>query len=117
MALLDEVIRGIRSLGLTIKKRTATGAALAATCHGFGGTVTTESLSTAALTDSTYTITNNKVLAESIVDVQLGGGTNSAGSPVVLTVTPAAGSFVVAFRNAHATNALNGTLKINFVVH
>lgn len=117
MALLDEVIRGVRSLGLTVKKRTATGASLAATCHGFAGKVTTEALTTAGVTDIAYVITNNKVVADSIVDCTLEEGTNTDGSPVILNVTPAAGSFTVNIRNAHATAALNGTLKIAFVVH
>lgn len=114
---LDDTDPSAAADGLKLnKKGTATGAALAATLHKPAGTITTESLATAALTDISYVVTNNKVTASSIVLAQLSLGSNSAGSPVVLNVTPAAGSFTVVIRNAHASAALNGTLKINFAV-
>ena len=37
--------------------------------------------------------------------------------PAVTTVTPAAGSLVIIVQNIHASAALNGTIKIAFVVH
>lgn len=97
-------------------KSSATGAALAVTINSILGTITTEALVTAALTDFIYTVTNGAVTASSMVFVSLGQGTNTTGSPVVMAVTPAAGSFVIRIRNAHATVALNGTLVINYLV-
>jgi hypothetical protein len=50
------------------------------------------------------------------VFAQVGNGTNTQGDPVVGVVTPAAGSVTIRIRNAHATQALNGTLIIAFMV-
>lgn len=116
MARFDEISPAAQERGLQIKKRTATGASSAATCNAFAGSVTTESLSTAAGAESTYTITNNKVKADSVVLVSIGNGTNTTLGAAVVSVTPAAGSFVVTITNVHAASALNGTLEINFVV-
>ena len=43
-------------------------------------------------------------------------GTATTGMPVVTTVTPAAGSVAIVVQNVHASAALNGTLKISFMV-
>lgn len=96
-------------------KKTATGASGAATCNGFAGVVTTEALSDAAAAEGTYTITNNKVKSDSIVLVNVANGTNTR-RVTVADVTPANGSFVVAYSNLEASNALNGTLKFMFVI-
>lgn len=93
-----------------------TGSAGAATLNGVRGTVTTESLSTAAGATFTETITNSSIGAASQVYVTIGNGTNAAGQPALATVTPAAGSVVLKIQNIHASNALNGTLVISFLV-
>ncbi|UOF78686.1 hypothetical protein [Caudoviricetes sp.] len=116
MPRLDDYDPSAQQNGLQIKKRTATGASLAATCNGFAGSVTTESLTTAAGAEATYTITNNKVKADSVVLVSIGNGTNTTLGAAVVSVTPAAGSFVVTITNVHAVSALDGTLEINFLV-
>lgn len=95
---------------------TATGAANAATLNGQAGVVTTEALTTAALTDISYAIANNRVKAGDIVIPVLGNGTNSQGSPVILTTVVTNGTITLKIRNAHATQALNGTLTISFFV-
>lgn len=117
MALLDDFVRGIREFGLQVKKRTATGASGAVTLNANAGTVTTEALTTAAGASQSYVITDSRVLATSAVLVSVANGTNSAGAPNLTTVTPANGSFTLVVQNIHASAALNGTLKINFVVH
>lgn len=117
MARADQFLPALQRLGLTIKKRTATGASGAVTLNAYAGTITTESLSTAAGGTQSYVITNSKIKADSVVAITVGNGSNSAGSPVITTVTPANGSVTVVVQNIHASAALNGTLKLNFVVH
>jgi len=95
---------------------TATSTAAAATINQTAGVITTEALTTAALTDYTFTLTNSTISATSVVPFTVEFGTASAGDPVVGRSTAGAGSCVFVIRNAHATNALNGTIKIKFAV-
>lgn len=96
--------------------KTASATAGAATLNKGAGRITSEALTTAGLADYTLTLTNSAIAAADQVMVNVGNGTNTQGDAVVGTVTPAAGSVVVVIRNAHATQALNGTLIVNFVV-
>ena len=114
--MIDRFIGAIQQFGLQITKRTTTGTSGAATCHGFAGVVTTESLTTAAGAELSYTITNNKVKSSSIVLPSVSNGTNTTVAASVCTVTPANGSFVVVVSNTHESAAFDGTLKINFVI-
>ncbi len=93
---------------------TVTAASGAATLNTETGIVTSESLTTAAAAVYTLTLTNNKITANTLVNVVLGNGSNSQGVPVLNTITPAAGSVVIKVSNEHATQALNGTLKFYF---
>lgn len=95
--------------------RTATASAGAATLSKSQGVVTTEALTTAAGATYTLTLTNTTIAATDILLVSVGNGTNSAGTPAVATVTPGASSAVIVIRNAHASNAFNGTLTIGFL--
>lgn len=99
---------------LSIDNGVATSAAGAVTLHKQAGVVTTEALATAAAGVYTLTVTNNRIKATDLVFVSVQNGTNSAGDPTVLRVTPANGSVVITIKNTHAANALNGTLKISF---
>jgi hypothetical protein len=97
--------------------KTASATAGAATLNQPSGVITTETLTTAQNASYTLTLTNSKIRATDIVFVSLANGTNSQGTPVVVRVTPANGSVVVIVKNMHdATQALNGTLKLSFVV-
>lgn len=83
------------------------------------GVITTVSAATAAQATSAFVVTNSNVLAGSVVNVSLGAysgtfGTN--GSPIVTFSAVGAGSFTVLIYNAHAANALAGTLKISYSV-
>lgn len=104
------------SIGPKGGTKTATSSAGAVTYAGASGVITTESLNTAALATYTLTITNSYALATDIMDVVIQGGTNSAGTPLLLSATPANGSIVIKVYNAHATNAFNGTLVLGFTV-
>jgi hypothetical protein len=97
--------------------KTASATAGAATLNQPSGVITTETLTTAQNASYTLTLTNSKIRATDIVFVSLANGTNSQGTPVVVRVTPANGSVVVIVKNMHdAAQALNGTLKLSFVV-
>lgn len=95
---------------------TATASAGAATLSANCGTITSEALTTAAAAAYTLTLTNTVVLANSVVTVSVDNGTNTQGIPSLSTVTPTAGQVVIKIYNVHASQALNGTLKIRFLV-
>lgn len=93
---------------------TATATAGAATLANKCGVVTSESLSTAAAGEYTLTVTNTAVAAADICVASAGLGTATEGTPGVGGVTPAAGSVVITVTNLHTSQALNGTIKVNF---
>lgn len=95
----------------------ASASAGAATVNDLIGMVTTEALTTAQNAVYTLTITNDKIAATDLVFVTLGNGTNTQGTPTVTRVVPGASSVAIKVSNLHATaEALNGTLKIGFMV-
>lgn len=95
---------------------TATSTAGAATVGNQAGLITTESLTTAAGSTYTMTLTNALITANSLVFVTVAKGSATTGEPVVQFVTPAAGSAVILIRNVAAAAALNGTIKIGFYI-
>lgn len=107
---------GIVALGQTIC--TITGAS-PQVCNGQRGIVTSGTLTTAAATDATYTITNSSVATTSLVMCTLqnySGTLVTNGYPIVMTCVPGSGSIAVHITNTHAANALNGTVAIGFAV-
>jgi len=101
---------------LKLDAGTASAVAGAATVSKQAGVVTSEALTTAAGATYTLTLTNTLVAATSIVLASVSDGTNSQGTLTVGKITPGAGSVTIGVRNAHATEALNGTIKIAFAV-
>lgn len=96
---------------------TGTAAAGAVTLAGLNGKVTTEALTTAQNASYTLTITNSQVAAADTAFVSLANGTNSQGTPVVVRVTPGAGTLTIIVKNMHdSAQALNGTLVVSFFV-
>jgi hypothetical protein len=98
--------------------KTASATAGAATLNQPSGVITSEALTTAAAGAATYTltITNSQVIATDIVQVTLGFGTNTAGTPVLVSAVAGAGSIVCKVMNAHPSAALNGTLTFAYVI-
>jgi hypothetical protein len=80
------------------------------------GVITSEALTTAAGGDYTLTITDDAIAAADIVLASVQNGTNTTVEPAITTVAPAAGSVVIKVRNLHASSALNGTIKVSFLV-
>jgi len=93
---------------------TATGNA--PTLNADYGVVTSAALTTAAGGTATITVANSFVKAKSVVSVAISGGTNTAGTPLIASAIPSAGSLVINIYNAHATAAFNGTLAVSFNV-
>ena len=95
---------------------TATASAGAATLSKQRGVVTSEALSTAAGATYTLTLTNTKIATTSILLVNVGLGTATTGQPTVASVVPGSGSATIVIQNIHASAALNGTIKVQFLV-
>ncbi len=96
--------------------KTASATAGAATLNKMAGVITSEALTTAAGADYVLTLTNSDIAAADQVLASVQYGTTTTGTPAVATVATAAGSAVITVQNIHASAALNGTIKISFVV-
>lgn len=106
-----------KGLVLLGSRTSAEASAGAATVNAQRGFVTSESLTTAAGAAYTLTLTNDKIGASSQVIPTVENGTNTQGIPVVSTSkVAAAGSVVILVYNLHASQALNGTIIISFMV-
>lgn len=118
--MLEELFDGfaVVATSLTLGSGTKTAAATggAATLNKPAGVVTSEALTTAAGAEYTLTLTNSAIAAASVVLVSFANGTNTQGTLALGRVTPGAGSATIRIRNAHASEALNGTIKIAFAV-
>lgn len=102
--------------GLSNQSSTATGSGAAETCNAQAGVITTEALTTASGASSTRTLTNSFITANSLVFVQLMGGTNTVVVGVTAYVTAvAAGSATIKISNISG-GALNGTVVYSFLV-
>lgn len=90
------------------------GAATGAAQRGY---VTTEALTTAAGAAYTLTLTNPHILANSVILPSVANGTNTQGIvvPGRAKVT-AAGTAEIVIQNLHASQALNGTLEISYLI-
>lgn len=108
--------QNVKVEGFAIKNSTATAAAGAATLNAYAGKVTSESLTTAQNATYTLTITDSFIAATDLVTASLANGTNTQGTPVIVRITPAAGSLVILVKNMHdAAQALNGTIIVTFI--
>ena len=110
----DDVV--VDDLHLASGTKTVAAVGGAATLDKQAGVVTSESLTTAAGAAYTLTLANATIAAADQVMASLSNGTNTQGELSLERVTPGAGSVVIVVRNRHASDALNGTIKIAFVV-
>jgi hypothetical protein len=97
-------------------KDTATAAAGAVSTTSKRSRVTTESLSTAAGSSYTLTITNPRIRLRSILGVNVSKSSATTGKPEVGAILCSNGSATVEIRNVDASAAFNGTLLINYVI-
>jgi len=87
--------------------------------NGCAGTITTFNAVTLALSSSTFQVTNAEATTTSNIQltiVSYSGTLFTNGIPYVMVGTRSAGSFTVVILNVGATQALNGVLKISFLV-
>lgn len=94
----------------------ATASSGAATCNHQLCVITSEALTTAAAADYTLTLTNTFIDTGCAVFVTIGNGTNTTAPAYAHSVAVTADSVVILVRNAHASAALNGTIKITVLV-
>lgn len=98
--------------------KTAAATAGAATLNKNAGVITSEALTTAAGATYVLDITNSTAAVADQVMASVQFGTSTTGTPAVTTVsTASAGHIIVTVQNIHASAALNGTIKVSFVVY
>lgn len=95
---------------------TASATSGAATLNAGVGSVTSESITTAAASTYTLTLKNSKITAKSVVLASAQLGSATTGVPLVETVTATAGQVVIVILNNSGSAAFNGTIEINFAV-
>jgi len=93
----------------------ATSRSTGVTVNAIAGTITTDATSLAAGAEATFTVTNNKVKAGSVVVVSL-QTPSATGFSVPAVTTTAAGSFNITLSNLHAATADTSASVINFAV-
>lgn len=106
----------VGSFKLDTGTKTASATAGAATLNKDAGVITSEALTTAAGDEYTLTLTNSAIAAADQVFASVQNGTNTKGPLRVTTVTPGSGSVVIKVENGHSADALDGTIKIAFMV-
>ncbi len=97
---------------------TGTEAANAVTINAQSGVITTSALTTAASSSYLVTMTNSKIVGTgSIIIASVAGGTNTVKDISVEAICTAANTATLTiYNNVLITTALNGTVKINFIV-
>ena len=101
---------------LDLRPALATAVNGAATMNQDAGIITTDALITAAQASYTLTIGCQGAGSSSVVHASLANGTNTQGIPVLALVKAGGDAIVCTIFNLHATQALNGTLQVKFVV-
>lgn len=85
------------------------------TANGYMGAITTDTTSLAAGAEATFTVTNNKVQATSVVVISL-QTPSATGTSIAYVSTTAAGSFNITLSNLHAATADTSASVINYLV-
>lgn len=93
---------------------TSASGAITLNCVAFN--ITTESLTTAAAAEYTLTMTNNRISADSIVLFTVWRWSTTQWTMIAGWATPSAWSTTLVMTNTHASEALNGTLKIKWII-
>lgn len=86
------------------------------TVNALNGVITTVSSTLAASTTVFFTVNNSDVLATSKIIVSLEYDEVATGLPLVRISDVLAGSFKIVLTNASAAAALNGALRIHFLI-
>ena len=107
-------VTGKSYLGNTVFSKVTSVATNSPIENGSVGSFTTNSLSTAAGSFQSITLTNSFVLTTSIIN--LTASTSGTGIPYPYITSTSTGSVVIAIRNISSTTAFNNTIKINFLI-
>ena len=89
------------------------------TINALAGVITTVTATTGAANKSVFTVTNSNVTASSVLSAVVhnySGTYATNGFPNVTISNVTSGAFDIVISNYHASNALNGILKIGFAV-
>jgi len=89
------------------------------TINSASGVITTVAAAAAAGSSESFVVTNSAVSTSSVVLASIGdysGTYHTNGIPMLYVDSISNGSFSIRVYNAGASNALNGTLKIKFIV-
>lgn len=86
------------------------------TINNGSGIITTAALATAAGGTQAITLTNSRIAVGDAIQATADPN-GSAGTPIVANVAVTANQAVFLLQNIHAANALNGAVKIYFVVN
>ena len=102
-------------MDVTVTQGTST--ATAVTANGEVGLITCFTSALAAATAVTFTVNNTATDADSAVFTNITNYSGTTGTPIVRANNCVAGtSFDIVVTNAHASAALNGILKICFML-
>lgn len=113
--LADPTFTGTVALPVaTIAKANATEAANAVTASASAGVITTSALTTEAGSSYAITWTNTKIATTSVIQLTLAGGTNT--KMVAFKVVAGSGTATLTIYNLDLLAALDGTVKINYLV-
>jgi hypothetical protein len=101
----------VAASALAMIYNTATSTVHTTTQNVSSGSFLTEALTTAAGATYTYQLVNSLIVSASTPapEVQIHGGSNTAGSPQITSITNAAGTATIVITNV-GTTAFNGTL-------
>lgn len=94
----------------------ATATTGAATLSQGAGLVTSESITTAAGSTYTLTLTNSFIDVNTLVFANVKLGTATTGQPCIATCTALAGSCKIVVQNIAASAAFNGNIVIGFFI-
>ena len=97
----------------------ATDISTGVTANGSAGVITTQTATTAAENTNFFTVTNDKVKSDSVVtaiQTSYSGAYTVNGMPNIAIGNVHDGGFNIIIQNCHSANALNGVLKIAFLV-
>lgn len=112
----DAFIVGVEMAPISSGISSGTSGASSLTLNAGQGIVTTPTLTVAAGSVHTLTVTNSVVTVGDIVWAQVGNGTNTLGQPSLASINAAAGAFTAVVQNIHGSSAFAGTLNVAFQV-
>ena len=105
------------SLVITKANAVQTGTASSGvTANGAAGVITTVSETLVSGASATFTVSDSFVTATSVIQLTLDDSANTTGVAKVTLGGVSAGQYIVKVANTHATQALNGVLKLHYLV-